>query len=106
MDQTIRKILELDTATEQRLKASELQCSKKIADAKQQAAAMKQAQKIQTRDSITELEEQARSEWEQKIAALRTDFDSRADAMSAHFAAQHDALLRALFDETLQAAEQ
>ena len=106
MDQTIRKILELDTATEERLKASELQCSKRIADAKKQAAAMKQAQKIQTRDGITELEEQARSEWEQKIGALRADFDRRTDAVSEHFASQHDALLRCLFDETLQAAEQ
>lgn len=105
MDQTIRKILELDTATEERLNASQLQCSKRVGDAKKQAAAMKQAQKIQTRDSITELEEQARSEWEQKIAALRTDYDSRTDAMSGHFESQHDALLQALFDETLRAAE-
>ena len=75
MDQTIRKILELDAATEERLSASRLQCRKKVEDARKQAAAMKQAQKHQTRDSITELEEQTRSECEQKIAELRGSFD-------------------------------
>ena len=105
MDQTIRKILELDAATEERLSAARLQCRKQVEDARKQASAMKQAQKHQTRDSITELEEQTRSECEQKIAALRGGFDRRAEEMSARFAEEHDALLEALFSETLHEAE-
>lgn len=105
MDQTIRKILELDAATEERLSTARLQCRKQIEDARKQASAMKQAQKHQTRDSITELEEQTRSECEQKIAALRGGFDRRAEEMSAQFAKEHDALLEALFSETLHEAE-
>lgn len=105
MDQTILKILELDAATEERLSASRLQCEKKIADARQQAAAMKQAQRHQTRDSIIELEEQKRSECEQKIEALRGNYDRRTEAMAAQFRAQHDALLDALFEATINEAE-
>ncbi len=105
MDQTIRKILELDAATEERLSASRLQCRRTVEDARKQAAAMKQAQKHQTRDSITELEEQTRTECEQKINALRGEFDRRAETMAAEFEAQHDALLDALFSETLREAE-
>ena len=44
MDQTIRKILELDAATEERLSAARLQCRKQVEDARKQASAMKQAQ--------------------------------------------------------------
>ena len=105
MDQTIRKILELDAATEERLSAARLQCRKQVEDARKQAAAMKQAQKHQTRDSITELEEQTRSECEQKIAELRGSFDRRAEQMAEQFEAQHDTLLEALFSETLREAE-
>lgn len=105
MDQTIRKILELDAATEERLSASRLQCRKQIEDSRKQANALKQAQRHHTRDSITELEEQTRSEFEQKIAAVRSNFDQRAEAMSAQFSEQHDALLTALFSETLHEAE-
>ena len=105
MDQTIRKILELDAATEERLSAARLQCRKQIEDARKQASAMKQAQKHQTRDSITELEEQTRSECEQKIAEMRSGFDRRAEQMAEQFEAQHDALLETLFSETLHEAE-
>ncbi len=105
MDQTILKILELDAATEERLNASRLQCETIISDARNQAAAMKQAQRHQTRDSIIELEEQKRSECEQKIEALRGGFDRRAEAMAAQFEGQHDTLLDALFEATLHEAE-
>ena len=105
MDQTIRKILELDAATEERLSAARLQCRKQVENARKQASAMKQAQKHQTRDSITELEEQIRSECEQKIIKLRSGFDRRAEEMSEQFSAQHDALLDTLFSETLREAE-
>ncbi len=105
MDQTIRKILELDAATEERLSASRQQCRQLIEDSQKQAAAMKQAQRHHTRDSITELEEQTRTEYEQKINAMRADFDHRTEAMSEQFTAQHEALLTALFADTLQEAE-
>lgn len=105
MDQTIRKILELDAATEERLSASRLQCRKQVEDSRRQAAAMKQAQQHQTRDSITELEEQTRTECEQQIAKLRSGFDSRTEKMSEQFSQQHDALLSALFSDTLHEAE-
>ena len=105
MDQTILKILGLDAATEERLSASKLQCEAMISDARRQAAAIKQAQRHQTRDSIIELEEQKRSECEQKIEALRGGFDRRTEAMAAQFDAQHDTLLQALFEATLNEAE-
>lgn len=105
MDQTILKILELDAATEERLSASKLQCEQKIAAARKQAAAMRQAQRHQTRDSIFEVEEQSRAECEQKIAELRGGFDRRTETMAAEFDARHDALLNALFEDTLHEAE-
>lgn len=105
MDQTIRKLLELDAATEEQLSAAKRQCESRIAEARRQAQAIKQAQRHQTRDSIIELEEQKRSECEQKIAELRGGFDRRAEAMAAQFDAQHDALLDALFADTLNEAE-
>ena len=105
MDQTIRKILELDAATEERLRAAKLAARRKVEDARKQATAMKQAQRHQTRDTIIELEEQARSEYEQKIADVRGEFDRKAEAMTAEFAAQHDDLLETLFAETLREAE-
>ena len=105
MDQTIRKILELDAATEERLSGVRLQCRRKVQEARQQASAMTQAAKHQTRDTIIEMEEQARSEYEQKMPALRGDFDRRAEEMTAQFAGQHDDLLQTLFDETLREAE-
>lgn len=105
MEQTIRQILELDAAAEERLKASELQCRKMVEDARKQAAAIRQAQKHQTRDTILEAEEQARAECEQKTAEMREKYDRRADAMSKRFAQTHDALLETLFQETLREAE-
>lgn len=105
MDQTIRKILELDAATEERLSASALQCRQQIEAAHAKAAAISQAQQHQTRDAIVELEEQARSDYEQKIAELRGGFDRRAESMTKEFEAQHDTLLQTLFEETLREAE-
>lgn len=105
MDQTIRKILELDAATEERLSASRLQCRKQVEDSRKQAAAMKQAQRHQTRDTITEMEEQTRTECEQQIAEMRGSFDRRTEKMSEQFSQQHDALLAALFSDTLHEAE-
>ena len=105
MDQTIRKILELDAQTEERLSASREMCSRIIEEARQKAAAIAQAQKHQTRDTVTELEEQARTECDQKIAELRAGFESRSEAMERHFKTQNEALLNTLFDETLREAE-
>lgn len=105
MEQTIRKILELDAAAEERLRAAELQCQKTVQDARKQAAAIRQAQKHQTRDTIIEAEEQARTECEQKTAEMREKYDRRADEMSKRFAETHDALLKTLFEETLREAE-
>lgn len=105
MEQTIRKILELDAAAEERLKRSELECSRKVQDARKQAAAIRQAQKHQTRDTIIEAEEQARAECEKKSAEMREKYDRRADEMSRRFAETHDALLETLFQETLREAE-
>ena len=105
MDQTIRKILELDAATEDRLNAAQLKCSRMIEDARKQAAAIAQAQKYQTRDTITEIEEQTRSECEKKIAELQSGFDRQSEALTTQFETQHDTLLNTLFDETLRAAE-
>ena len=105
MDQTIRKILELDAETENRLNASKLKCSEIVENARSQAAAIAQAQKHQTRDTVTELEEQARTECERKIAELRSGFEAQTEAMERQFRTQHDALLNTLFDETLRAAE-
>ncbi|HAG14051.1 MAG TPA: hypothetical protein DCG49_09345 [Ruminococcus sp.] len=105
MDQTIRKILELDAATEEKLGAAEQKCRDQLTEARKQAAAIKQAQKHQTRDTIIEMEEQMRTETEQKIAEMRGKYDRRADSMTKQFAAQHDALLETLFQETLREAE-
>ena len=105
MDQTIRKILELDAETETRLSASKQKCSKIVEDARKQAAAIAQASKHQTRDTITELEEQTRNDCERKIAELRAGFETQSEAMERQFRTQHDTLLDTLFDETLRAAE-
>ena len=105
MDQTIRRILELDAATEERLEASRRLCSERLEEARRQAAAIEQAQSVQTRDTVTEIEEQERRSCEEKTDRLREGFDSRAEAMTKHFEAQHDALLDALFADTLKDAE-
>ena len=105
MDQTIRKILELDAETETRLNAAKQKCSRMLEDARAQADAIAQAQKHQTRDTITEIEEQTRNECERKIAELRAGFESQSEAMERQFNTQHDALLNTLFEETLRAAE-
>lgn len=105
MDQTIRKILELDAATEESLSASARKCQQKIEDARKKAAAIRQAQRHQTRDAIIELEEQVRQESEQKISELRLEYDRRAEAMTKDFESDRAALLEALFADTLQEAE-
>lgn len=105
MDQMIRRILELDSATEERLQASRTECSETVEQARRQAAALAQARKHHTRDLVQEFEEQTRLDCEQKIAALRVRYDSRADEMTKQFEAQHDALLDELFEETLREAE-
>lgn len=105
MDQTIRRILELDASVEDRLRVSELEADRLLKDARKQASAIRQASRHQTRDAIMELEEQLRSESEQKIAAVRGEYDSRSEAVTKQFAAQHDALLETLFAETLRDAE-
>lgn len=105
MDQMIRRIMELDADTEERLRTSELECRRTVEDAQKKAAAFAEAQAHQTRDTIEEYEEQKRTEYEAQSAELRAGFDSRTDAMAKQFAAQHDALLDALFAETLREAE-
>ena len=105
MDQTIRKILELDATGEQRLQVSELLCEKKRLDAAEQADAFRQAQTHQIRDILTEFEEQIRAESEQKLAEQRQTFDKQADMISKQFEVQHEALLETLFTETLREAE-
>ena len=105
MDQTIRRILELDAETEERLEASRTECRKLVSDARARAAAMAEAERHRTRDTIEEFEEQTQSDAEARMAELRTQFDSRADLMTQQFSAQYDALLEALFAETLREAE-
>ncbi|GEM_PF-2394428 len=105
MDQMIRRILELDADTEEQLRASELECRRTVEDAQKKAAALAEAQAHQTRDTIEEYEEQKRADYEAKSAELRAGFDKRADVMETQFNAQHDALLDALFTETLREAE-
>ncbi|MBQ8920775.1 MAG: hypothetical protein IJ060_01260 [Oscillospiraceae bacterium] len=105
MDQTIRRILELDAETEQRLEASRLKCGQMRAEAEHRAAAIRQAQAHQTRDTITEFEEQTRESCEQKLAVQRQAFDRQADAISKQFEEQHESLLESLFEETLREAE-
>jgi len=105
VDQTIRQILELDAATEQRLQASELVCEQKRREAEERAEAIRQAQEHQTRDTIIEFEEQTRSECERKLAEQRQTFEKQADAISRQFEEQHEALLDSLFAETLLEAE-
>ena len=55
--------------------------------------------------TIEEFEEQTQTESEQRSAELREKYDRRAEEMTAQFSAQHDALLEALFAETLAEAE-
>ncbi|MBR3269584.1 MAG: hypothetical protein IKI58_12790 [Oscillospiraceae bacterium] len=105
MDQTIRKILELDAATEQRLQDAKQQCAKIRAEAEQKAAAIRQAQAHQTRDTVFEFEEQTRADCEQKLAVQRQAFEKQADAISKQFEEQHESLLASLFEETLREAE-
>ncbi|MBR6107149.1 MAG: hypothetical protein IKQ39_03990 [Oscillospiraceae bacterium] len=105
MDQTIRQILELDAATEQRLRASQAACEQKRLDAAAQADAIRQAQEHQTRDTIIEFEEQARASCEQKLTEQRQTFDKQADALSKQFEEQHETLLESLYAETLLEAE-
>ncbi len=105
MDQTIRKILELDSETEQRLQESRQKCEEIRAGAERQAAAIRQAQAHQTRDTITDFEEQTRENCEQKLAVQRQAFDRQADAISKQFEEQHESLLHSLFEETLREAE-
>ena len=106
MDQTIRKIIELDAETETKLQASKLACRNRIKDARKQASAIKQAQSHQTRDTISEFEEQTRAEYEEQVAQMQQRFDREADALSEQFEVQHQTLLESLFRETLSAAEQ
>ena len=105
MDQTIRKILELDAETEQRLETSRQKCEQIRQDAEQKASAIRQAQVHQTRDMITEFEEQTREACEQKLAVQRQDFDRQTDAITKQFEEQHESLLNSLFEETLREAE-
>ena len=105
MDQTIRRILELDASTEERLQASELECRRTVEEAREKAAALAEAQMHQTRDTIEEYEEQTRSACEEQIAGLRARFDRRGDEMEQQFTAERAALLDTLFQETLREAE-
>lgn len=105
MDQTIRRILELDAETEERLAASQEECRRLVDEARARAAALAEAEGRRTRDTIEEFEEQTQAESEQRSAELREKYDRRAEEMTAQFSAQHDALLEALFAETLAEAE-
>lgn len=105
MDQTIRRILELDAETEVRLEASRTECRRLVDEARARAAALAEAEMHRTRDTVEEFEEQTQTESEQRMAELRAEYDRRADVMSQQFAAQHEALLETLFAETLAEAE-
>jgi len=105
VDQTIKQILELDAATEQRLRASQLVCEQKRQNAIEQAEAIRQAQAHQTRDTIFEFEEQTRAECERKLAEQQLVFDRQADAITKQFEGHHEALLESLYEETLREAE-
>ena len=105
MDQTIKQILELDAATEQRLQVSRTVCEQKRRKAAAQADAIRQAQQHQTRDTIIEFEEQTRTAFEQKLAGQQQTFEKQADAISKQFEEQHESLLESLFAETLREAE-
>lgn len=105
MDQTIRRILALDEEVEEKLQASELQAKRILSDARRQADAIEQAAGHQTRDAIVETEEQLRSSYEEKSAALREKSDRRIEAVSSQFRTQHDTLLETLFADTLREAE-
>lgn len=105
MDQTIRRIMELDAETEERLAASRAECLKIVADARTSAKAIEEAQAHQTRYTIEDYEEQNRGDSEKRADALRADYDRRAEEMTQQFEAQHDALLETLFAETLREAE-
>lgn len=106
MDQTINQILALDADTEERLQTSKALCAKIISDAHKQAAAIEQAQTHQTRDLIGEFEEQTRAGCEEKLAKLRAESDSTLESIREYFEARQDALLEALFQDTLRAAEE
>lgn len=105
MDQTIREIVRLDAAVEERLSAAEAACRKQISDARAQAAAVTEATEHQTRDAIVEYEESARGACEQKLAELRAEFDRRGDQLSEQFESRRAELLDTLFQETLREAE-
>ncbi len=105
MDQTIVEIVKLDAEIDARLTASEAACRKTVEEARAKAAAVTEASEHQVRDAIVEYEEQAKDACEQKLAALRADFDRKGDAIAKQFIAQHDTLLEELFRETLRAAE-
>ncbi|MCQ2416342.1 MAG: hypothetical protein MJ071_00845 [Oscillospiraceae bacterium] len=105
MDQTIRKILELDAAAEERLTAANLECKNRIQTARQQAEAIRQAQKHQTNDTIFEAEETARREFEKQAADMRVEYDLLAKSIREQYEAQHDQLIETLFKDTLREAE-
>lgn len=106
MDQTINQILALDAETEERLQMSKTLCAQIIDDAHKKAAAIEQAQTHQTRDLIGEFEEQTRAAYEEKLAKLRAETDSTLESIREYFEARQDALLEALFQDTLRAAEE
>ena len=106
MDQTINRILALDADTEERLRASELICGEILAKAREQAAAIEQAQTHQTRTLISDFEEQKRTECEERLAKQQAESEAELSHISEYFEAKQEELLRTLLQETLRAAEE
>ncbi len=106
MDDTIRKILELDAQVDARLRAGTLKCREKLELAKEQSEALAQAQEHGTRDAIDEYEQHTREEFEEKTKALREEFDATAAKLQHLFEDRHDELLEQLFQDTLREASE
>jgi len=105
LDQTILEILRLDAEIDAKLTAADADRRKQLSEARRQAAGVAEASRHQVRDAITEYEEQAREDCEQKLSKLRAGFEQQGDAVEQQFVAQHDTLLETLFRETLREAE-
>lgn len=105
MDNTIRMILELDAAADQRLQDAADSCTKTLEDAKQKAAALNEARSHQTSDSIFEFEEQTRSDCETQTNQLQSDYEAQSAALEKLFSDRQDALLNDLYQAVLADAE-
>lgn len=105
MDNTIRMILELDAAADQRLQDAADGCTKTLEEAKQKAAALNEARSHQTSDAVFEFEEQTRAECESQTAKLQSEYEAQSATLEELFAARQDTLLTELYQAVLADAE-